>query len=355
VLALDFSYYDVSISTEYGLIWDGYVIRHSYNGETLKIDCVGKKNKLNDTFYQGYFDSGWGSNSSSIIRDILKDSDAVDANTIDLTPYGTTMAQLADMTTGPTDGIDRDRSIMLNQVTSYGGIGIQDFSADPVKSIDALNKILSLGTYDDTYDALVVQILEYGTAITKRIPKDHESATCDWYVAPQNIIVDTRQLEYTVDRSDFATAYTGIYRTSDGSSVRTPLKIDLKNIERFGVIEKVISDGDLSKGEMLLVLEAKSRDKTSEMSVGNLSLNGLVKRAGGQMYMPAYAIRAGDALRIPARNSSASSISSSDASYETIIVGSIEADLVTGETNITPYNSPESIEYVMRQLDIGTA
>jgi hypothetical protein len=324
----------VSVTSPWGMVWEGYVVNCAVADESFTLDCVGFKTKLDKVFYVGYFNSDASNTTTVALRDIMTASPELDTQSI----YG----------------IDRDGSINAAQILA-GGIGPLDFTKTPVTAQSAIADVLKIGAYgDDTFDILVAQVFDHQTLQTGRIKYEYDFTQVNWFIPEENVMKSGGGSEFSIDRSEFANVHFGTFRGPNGETLETPGVYAINDVIEFGIAEQTLTTGNLTDGEVGIILEARALERLTTSSISNIEIYGKVRKLGQGNCIPCFMIRGGDTLFVPGITKMSRVTSGDDSIFQIFVAGEVECDLMDGTVRVTPYGFPEKTEMVVNQLDIDT-
>lgn len=343
IVRSDITDWHVLITSEHGVVWEGYVVSAATSDDIVSIECSGYKSKLADVFYAGYFPDKIeispqvyrGVSQTEIIKDIL-----------------TTVSEFIDSTDL---SIDRDKTLWnyQTQVGAEHTVGPKDYTSTSMTAKAALDDILGMGAYGTTdISSLVVQFLDSKKAVTKIIKPVYYASDAQWIIQDDNFLQGSEK-SFTLDRSNFYNGFFVSFKLDNGGEGYSLSKYQMRDIETHGIKEKMISGGNISNAEMSLVVEVEANKITNTGVIGDIEVVGNVRNTVKGFPVPVYMIRGGDIVYLPGYDSSTVPFSVNSSYGSTFMAGEVECNLIQGTAKITPYNHPEQAELVINQLDVG--
>ena len=322
----------IQIDSDWGHVWEGVIASYSITDDSVQVDCQGFGVKLNDVRYAAYFDTGEENTVPVIVKDILSAHP-------DLQYYDVT--------------IDRGDVIHDAQV-SAGGVGPLDFTEGSVTALEALDRVLGIGTLgEETYDQLALQIWDNRTAWLKRIKQVLSVDDVKWFLWNANTKSSKIGISVGVDRADRGNVYYGTYTGEGGEQLETVGIYDINDVIKFGVIDRQASTSSLTEGEVYWALRVQSNDTGKESSVTDISVDGYISSTGYGLQVPSYMIKAGDVIFISDAVKYTNGMIGGDGKAQLIIAGEVSSTLNDMTTRITPYKVTSRIESLVGWLEVN--
>lgn len=325
----DLSLWRITIYDDYGEVFDGVVTAVEDSSGECSITASGFSYFLNTKKYAGYFESDPSSTTKSILLDILSSIPEIN--------YA---------------GAVVDRSSEISNAQSLlGGIGPMDFSTGEKSAKEAIDSVLELGAFDDSYDALFVQIYSCTTPVLRRIPRKVQSYSVDYFIDYNNVAQSDSS--WTVDVSSVSTVKSGKFTGVSGGQAETAMVANIDNLVRYGIIEESISSGRVSEYELYLVMQNELHSSGIFGSIGSITVRGMVYRFASGLKTGAGQIRAGDIIMINGMMEESFNMMQSGGNGNIIIVGQTSYDCIRLENSITPYEHESTVEAMLNSIEIG--
>lgn len=327
----DISDWTVEISDDYGVVWIGYVSEVETTSETVEITALGFRSKLDDIYFSLYYDSEPENTAVTIIKDIIS-----------LCP---------DLVQGASAALDRGDTIHNTQYAS-GGIGPIDFTASPQKASECISQVLSYGAFDENFSPVYLQVwgLVPSLVTVNRVP---DPSNVRVIVEPQASPASSG-VTYKTGLSQRYTSVYSTYSGTDGAQLETARMYNLRDLVKYGIIEKSLSGGSGSEAEADIHMNISLDEFVPSVTTGEVVVNNLVRLAGSSMYISPAHIRAGDIIFVSEILGELPVAYVANRGYEVVVAGNVSSDLISGETTITPYSAPEMVEFSMNLLEINT-
>ena len=317
-----------TINCEYGEIFDGIVTAIEEDEEKCNLTISGFSFFLANQNYVGYFPSSSDVTTRVVLLNMLRSVPVLQAQN----PI-----------------VDRDNAISSVQST-LGGIGPLDFSDGNFSVKDCIDKILKLGTYDNSFDALFLQIYSGRVPILKRIPREVALQHIQYFADHNNL--QTKSSSRSVNITDFKTAHYAVYNASQGEQAETSLVGDSKFLNRYGLLVKNISSGNLTQEEAYLILQNMIYETELSNSIGSIDLVGTLGYYGGGPGIHVSQVRAGDIIMFNGNFYEFSDRTSLSKGHSVIVVGNTRYDAFAQIMSITPYRHQTNIESMLSLLEV---
>jgi hypothetical protein len=327
--SFDLALWRAMVYDENGELFDGVVTAVGESDGVCELTISGFSYFLDKTPYVGQFES----DSSVTIRLVLDDI------------LSTTL-----LISGDGSVIDRDDAISTIQ-SAAGGIGPLDFTKENNTMKSSIDHVLSLGTFDDTYDMLFLQIYSGRKPVLRRVRRRPAINYVEYIVNGHNVV--GRKTEWSTDVSEFSSVMSGTYSNASGGQAQTAGVFNLDLVSKYGILEDDLSAGNLSEGEIYLVMQNSVHSIKNSGSIGGLSLIGKILSGVSGIRVPVSQVRAGDVILLTDVLNVASGSNVSNANGDVVIVGSTKYDCTSGKMEITPYEFESTVESMLNVLTIG--
>lgn len=324
----DVSLWRITIYNEYTELFDGVVTSFSDQGNNMRITANGFSYFLGKIKYSGYFESNPDVTIQTVFRDIL-------SNVPQIAYYDYRL--------------DRSGEIIANH-TAAGGIGPLDFSDGNSTCKEAIDRVLKLGAFDDTFDSLFLQI--YSGAVPKliRAPRVIPVNRVD-FVINASEVGDSR-ISWSRDMSEFSSVKYGVFSTNAGGQADTLFVGHVNDIVRYGLLEKQVSNGQLSESEFYLVLRNAAMQNHITGNIGDITISCMIQSgiAGSKVHVSL--VKSGNIIMLSGgdKNGFGAYLNRVNASY--LVVGQTRYDCINGTMQITPFEAESTVEAMINMLEV---
>lgn len=253
---------------------------------------------------------------------------------------------------------------------SFGGWGPIDFDETPTTVKDAISSITRYGDHPNianglSPDDMYFQVFFDQIPRLTRVPRDLYSyvppspgnpaytvaANASWYIDDSNFEFGYQGLNVETTFSDIKNMRKATYIEVDGETVNSQFAARFPQIFWQGPTQEGVSSGNLTAGEVRLVLLNPMREKAVVSRPGAIRITGLAKRGHGAFKQPVALIKAGDIVFLQIKNTDVFPRTNEVAIGSKFVVGSTRYNSETDTMELSVYSRADLIERSISILD----
>ena len=307
--------------------FDGLIVDCSFNANGGSISCVGYFSTFAWYHYNKAYNSDATNTSTKMLREICASN-----------PYMSKYLY----------AIDRG-NLWDTAQQSINGIGPINFGESEINQEEAIKRILELGEYGNSLNAVKLLIYNYCIPRTMVIPKT--PTTYDYVIGRKNYAFDHTGFNMKSSVGDTASLVYSTYQDTDNVSWQTPYAVNLPILLKFGARRKSISSSSQNGiAEASAIVRVANNDFDDLIIADSYNLSGYVSKNGTNLQVPVYYIKAGDIVKIETsygyetvwRNQIMNSVS--------FVVGHTDYSASSGILQLTSISNPKMSEIFAARL-----